>query len=114
MTRYTMAEAIDPTNPGNWVMVEDTDAFRRWELDLGDRVLIKTEHKGTPQLLDENAGKRADNAGTRWGDGQMAASIPLNLYYASGYAEASRHRDIKWMRRFLADHPRLKTRDGDI
>lgn len=114
MKTYKLEEAIDPHNPGDWVLIEDNESFRRYELDLGDRVLIKTEHKGTPQHLDANARLRADNAGTRWGDGQMAASIPMNVYYASGYAEASRHRDIKWIRRFLRDNPRLKTRDGDL
>ena len=35
-------------------MVEDNESYRRWELDLGDRIVVKTEHKNTEQLLDDN------------------------------------------------------------
>lgn len=112
---YEWSEAIDPANPGGWVMVEDNEVFRRWELDMGDgRVMMKTEAKGTEKLLDEASEIRSLNAGKRWGDGQVVGRIPMNLYYASGMAEASRQRDINFQRKFYREHPKLKTFDGDL
>lgn len=111
---YEYGEAIDPANPGDWVLVEDNEHFRRWELDLGDKVIRKTEAKGTETLLDEASAIRSLKAGQRWGDGQIVGRIPLNLYYSSGMAEASRQRDIKYQRKFYREHPKLKTFDGDL
>ncbi len=112
---YEYGEAFDPLNPpSGWVMVEDNEHFRRWECDLGDHVIMKTEAKGTEKLLDEASAIRSLKSGQRWGDGQVVGRIPLNLYYKSGMAEASRQRDIKFQRKFYREHPKLKTFDGDL
>lgn len=109
-----MEEAIDPANPGNWVLIEDNGWSRIWEADLGDRVVRKTEFKNADGMLDKIAEQRNNSLGQRWGDGQVVGRIPMNLYYASGFAEASRQRDHKWMRQFYRDHSKLKTFDGDL
>ena len=80
----TYEEQIDPRNPGPWKMVEDNEYYRRWELDLGDRIVVKTEHKGTEQLLEDNQRCFNENAGQRWGDGQVVGSVPMNIYFQSG------------------------------
>ena len=113
---YEYGEAFDPLNPpSGWVMVSDNEVFRRWEYDLGDgQVISKTEAKGTEQMMDEISCIRSLNSGLPWKDGQVVGRIPLNLYYKSGMAEASRQRDIKFQRKFYREHPKLKTFDGDL
>jgi hypothetical protein len=113
----TLEPALDPQNPGEWVLVEDTPDFRRYELDVGDGTLIRrTEHKHTEALLEANARARASNAGKRWGDGQVVGSIPMNLYYSSGMAEASKQRDKTFQKRFWndLDHRKLRTFEGQV
>ena len=109
-------EQIDPANPGPWVMVEDNEFFRRWEADLGDYVLARTEHKNTEQLLKDNHEALAANEGKRWGDGQVIGSVPMNVYFQSGLAEANKQRDIGFIRRWWddPDHAKFRKFKGTI
>lgn len=113
----TLEAALDPANPGAWVLVEETPSFRRYELDMGDgRVILRTEHLQTDALLAGNAMDRSANAGKRWGEGQVIGRLPLNLYYASGLAEAMRQGDMAWVRRFWndGDNARFRTFEGQV
>jgi hypothetical protein len=112
----TFEEQIDPANPGGWKMVEDNESYRRWEADLGDRIVIKTEHKGTDKLLEDNQRIYNENAGKRWGDGQVVGSVPMNLYFQSGLAEANKQRDIRFIRRWWddPDHRKFRKFKGTI
>lgn len=116
MSKVEVAEAFDPANPpAGWVLVSENAWSRRWEYDNGDgTVFAKTEYLHTEKMLDDIAAVRNNNAGKRWGDGQVVGSIPLNLYYSSGMAEASRQRDTHFIRKFYRDHPKLKKFDGDL
>lgn len=111
-----LEQALDPTNPGEWVLVEDTPDFRRYELDMGDHVIRRTEHKHTEQLLDANSRMLNDSINQRWGDGKVVGSIPLNLFYSSGLQEALRQRDKKFVARFLndSDNSRFRTFGGTV
>lgn len=109
--------ALDPRAPGAWVLVEDNDTFTRYELEIGDGTVVqRTEHKHTAALLDANARARSSNAGRRWGDGQVVGSIPLNLYYSSGMAEANKQADKAWIKRFWndPDNRNLRTFEGRV
>lgn len=112
----TYEEQIDPANPGGWVMVEDNESYRRWELDLGDRIVAKTEHKGTDKLLEDNQRIFNENDGKRWGDGQVVGSVPMNMYFQSGLAEAGKQKDIKFIRRWWddPDHRKFRKFKGTI
>jgi hypothetical protein len=113
----TYEEQIDPANPGGWVMVEDNESYRRWELDLGDRIVLKTEHKGTQQLLADNQRCFNENEGKRWGDGQVVSSVPMNIYFGpSGLSEANKQKDIPYIRKWLndPDHRKFRKFKGSI
>jgi hypothetical protein len=115
-SQVTYEEQIDPANPGAWVMVEDNESYRRWELDLGDRIIAKTEHKGTERLLEDNQRIYNENEGRRWGDGQVVGSVPMNLYFHSGLAEANKQRDTKFIRKWWddPDHRKFRKFKGTI
>lgn len=114
----TAEAAFDPARPpSGWVLVEDNPYFRRYEADLGDgRLIQRTEQKNTDAMLDEIAEARANWAGQRWGDGAVIGRVPLNLYYSSGMAEASRQRDKKFQAKFWndLDHRRLRIKEGRV
>jgi len=102
---------------GKWVLVESTPARRVYELDMGDgQVVVKTEYLADQELFDLNAARRAENAGRKWGDGAVAGSVPMNLYFASGLAEANRQGDKAFIKRWWndADHARFRTKEGKV
>jgi hypothetical protein len=109
-----MDEAWGYSPPGDWKLVTDNGWSRVYELDMGDQIIQKTEFENADGVLAEAEKYRNANAGKRWGDGQVVGSIPMNLYYASGMAEASRQRDVKFQRKFYRDHPKLKKFEGDL
>jgi hypothetical protein len=115
-SQVTYEEQIDPLNPGRWVMVEDNESYRRWELDLGDRIIAKTEHKGTEKLIEDNQRALNESAGQRWGDGKVVGSVPMNLYFSSGLAEANKQRDTRFIRRWWdnPDHAKFRKFKGTI
>jgi hypothetical protein len=110
-------EAFDPRNPpSGWRMVEDNEFFTRYEADLGDRVIVRTEQKHTQAMLDDIHAAHMNWQNKRWGDGAVVGRVPLNLYYSSGLAEASRQRDKKFIARFWNDisHSRLRIKGGRV
>lgn len=102
---------LDPRNSGGWVLVDDTPDFRRYELELEDGTVIRrTEHKKTEAMLALNQRQHNDSLGQRFGDGKVVGRVPLNLFYASGLAEASRQGDTTWIKRFWNDPDNAKFR----
>jgi hypothetical protein len=101
---------IDPRNPGGWVMVGDNESYRYWEIDLGDRIVRKTECKGTERMLEDNQREYNESDGKRWGDGKSVARIPMNVLFQSGWAEATKQGDVTWKKRFLNDPDNRKFR----
>lgn len=84
--------------------------------DLGDgRTAIK---KITPvdDILDSAADDRSMNAGKRWGDGRVIGTVPMQMYFSSGYAEAKANHDTAWIKRFWNDgnHKKLRTFEGNV
>jgi len=106
----TCEQQIDPANPGDWVMTEDNESYRRWECYIGDMIVQRTEHKGTAQLLKDNHEAMADSAGQRWGDGKVIGSMPPNLYFQLGLGEANKQRDLGYVRKIWNDSDYAKLR----
>jgi hypothetical protein len=110
-TKHTAyEEPIDPNNPGKWVMVGDNESYRHWELDLGDRIIRKSECKHVWKLLEDNQREMNENAGRRWGDGKSIGSVPMNVYFQSGLAQANQQRDWNFVKRFWNDPDNKKLR----
>lgn len=88
----------------------------RWWLDLGDGRAAVCTQTPVDELFDLNQSQAADSLSKSWGDGQVAARIPLDVYYASGYAEAKRQGDKKWVSRFLndPDYRKFRTFKGKV
>lgn len=110
-------EAFDPNDCGEWVMVEDTVDFRRYELHLGEgRYIQRTEAKGTELLLKENEELRKLNADKKWGDGDVVGRVPLDLYFSSGLAEAAKNKDRKFQQKWWdkSENRKWRTRGGTL
>ena len=116
MTTVRAEPELDPANSGKWVLTEDTPLFRTYECTEDGVTTIRREWKDTDKLLDLAAQERSDNAGKNWGEGRIIGRTPMNLYYASGLAEAARQRDDKFIKRFWnsSDHKHLRTFEGEI
>jgi hypothetical protein len=84
-------------------------------MDLGTHIAVKRTFLATDELLSANNEKQVDSIGKRWGDGQVAASIPLNLYFEK-FAEARKNGDSKYIRKLLndADYSKLRTFRGRL
>jgi hypothetical protein len=103
---------------GAWrLLAHDPETgVKHWWLDLGNgQAVIRTD---TPvdELLEENAARYNDSADRRFGDGQIVASIPLDIYVHSGLREALLQQDRRFVSRWLndSDHRRFRTFRGRI
>lgn len=82
----------------------------RWWIQIDEKHAAICTQTPVDGLFDRNRELYANSLSKRWGDGQVAASIPLDVYYASGYAEADKNGDDKWKKRFLNDPDNRKFR----
>jgi hypothetical protein len=107
----------DRVMDGDWrLFSEDKDAgTKTWFLDIGDHLVFRTDYYAKDELIDLNTARANDSIGKKWGDGQIAASVPLPLFYQK-LAEPTRQKDHAYIRRFLndPDHARLRTFGGRI
>jgi hypothetical protein len=110
----TYDHPIDPANPGPWKLVSRDESFARWETEIDGMTVMKTEFLGTEQLAEENRRILNENEGKRWGDGQVFASMPMNVAFQSGWTEANKQQDIKWMNQFIRDNPQYRRFKGDM
>jgi hypothetical protein len=103
---------------GEWRLLEDdpVTGHAKWFLQLDEnRFVIKDVYYQTDALLDANAARLNDSLGKRWGDGQIAASIPLNVFFDK-LAEPLRQKDRGYIKRFLndADNAKFRTFRGRV
>ena len=102
----------------SWQFLYDDPVLkqRKYKLKLdGNRSVIRTEHYGTPELLDANAAQRALTAGEKFGDMRKVASIPMNVW-AEEIAPRMRDGNAASIRKWLNDPDRAKLRtfEGQI
>jgi hypothetical protein len=66
-------------------------------------------------LFKMNAERRAENAGKKWGDGAVAASVPL-LFYYDKLRDAAKEGDQKYINRVLndSDYSKFRTKEGRL
>lgn len=111
----------EPLNFGtgsDWLLVrsDPITGMQVYIQDLGDgRTAIK---KVMPmeQILESAAADRSMNVGRKWGDGQVIGTVPLELYFSTGYADAKKNHDTAWLKRFWndSDHQKLRTFEGKV
>ena len=103
---------------GDWRLFSDDPMMgvQEWFLQVDEKhFAIKTVYYETDKLLDLNQQRANDSIGKRWGDGQVAASIPMNLFFDK-LGEAVQANDQAYIKRFLndPDNARLRTFGGSI
>ena len=100
----------------DWVLIADTGDRRIWELDLGDGTCVrKTEYMVEEALFEQNKALYDLSDGKRWGDGQVVASVPLNVYFdqiAPSVKEGDREAVKKWLND--SDNRMYRTFKGSI
>jgi hypothetical protein len=101
---------------GDWVVISHDPLTGRTieHMDLGTHIAVRTTYP-SEELMDLNAERRAENAGKRWGDGAVVASIPLNLYFDK-FAEARQNNDSKYIKKLLndSDYSKFRTKEGKL
>lgn len=103
---------------GDWVLFDENPALgiKRYRLELGNgQAVMRTEYHRTEALFDANNDDAIASNGTRWGDGQIVARIPLNVFWRD-LSEAMKNGDDGYIDGYLndIDHSRFRTRGGKL
>ena len=111
-------EALNFGTGADWLLVrsDPISGMKVYIQDLGDgRTAIRKVMPVDP-ILESAAADRSNNAGKRWGEGQIIGTVPLELYFSTGYAEAKQNHDTAWLKRFWNDgnHKKLRTFEGNV
>lgn len=70
------------TESGDWELYEVTPDCRRYRLEIEPgKFIIRTEWLATDDIIEENKILFNESDGQRWGDGKVAARVPLNVFY---------------------------------
>jgi hypothetical protein len=114
----TIKDIVANLDSRDWRLVEidPVTGVKRYEADLPDGLtVVRTEYYMLPDLLDANQAIANHNDGKRWGDGQIAASIPLPMFYRE-LVPALKQGDRRYIKRFLndSDNAGLRTFRGHI
>lgn len=91
-----MTRSVDPRDihGGDWEVFEITPEYRRSRLWISDTQYIqRTEYLANDTLLEANRQDFNDSETKKWGDGQIAARIPLNIFYSAEHQIAEKLRE---------------------
>lgn len=107
----------DPFN-GKGLLVDSSPDKRVWICqDEHDpkKTHVCTTYRVDP-ILDANAEDYADNLNAKWGDGDIAARIPLPLYFSETFLPAVQEGDTAYLKRLLndPDYSKLRRRPGKL
>lgn len=85
-----------------------------WMMETEDQFVTCTQTLVNP-ILDANQEEANNNLGKRWGDGKVAARIPLGLYFDK-IAPAKKAGDDAYIKRILndSDYSKLRTFGGRV
>ena len=103
---------------GKGVLVNATPDKRVWNwFDEENRRWVSCTVYRVDPILDQNAEDQVDNLNRKWGDGAVAARIPLPLYFEKIAPLRRQGEDgDKAIRKILndSDYSKLRTRSGRI
>lgn len=101
----------------SWTLVSDDPVLgvRRYEDDLGDYTIVKTEFYARDEFFERNKQLRNESDGKRFGTMQRVASIPLHVW-ARVLAPAQKQGDDKYIRKWLnnSDNEAVRTFKGRV
>jgi acyl carrier protein phosphodiesterase len=102
---------------GDWTLFSwDAQTGRSvWSIFDGEKTHFRVDYP-VDNLISQNEQTR-NSAEKAWtGDWHRVASVPLNVFYDSGLAEAQNQGDRKFVSRFLndGDNRAWRTREGNV
>lgn len=106
---------LAPPEGDDWELLSDDVLARVWLRTLPDgRIQTCTVERVDP-ILEANDTLRKENSGKGWGDGQVVASIPLDMFFRK-VVPARNAGDEQWVRRWLNDRDnyKLRTKEGKV
>jgi hypothetical protein len=86
-----------------------------WYVELGDGKVATCVQELVSPIFEDNQRELNDSAGKRWGDGKIAARIPLGFYFDK-LAPAKRAGDERYIKKILndSDYRKFRTFGGDM
>jgi len=88
-----------------------------YELDIGNgQIVRRTDHLASEELLEMNQAQRDANDSIPWGEGKVAARIPLPEFFSKGWSDAAKTGDSDHMKWLLnhSDNAHWRTKRGTI
>lgn len=100
---------------GKGTLIADSPWSRSWISEDEQGKLVTCDVSYTGPILDANKQQLNSSAGKRWGDGQVVARIPLDMYFKD-FNKARKNGDTQWVKRFLndSDNSKLRTFEGKL
>lgn len=85
-----------------------------WIMEDDEKIVTCVQRLADP-IIENNKQELADNSGERWGDGQVVASIPLDMYFEK-FATARMNGDENHIKKLLndSDYRFLRTFPGKV
>lgn len=106
---------------GPWMLLSDHPEIgqRRWvrrDPDNPCKWHVKTESWAPSLIAEANAEMLKASEGQRWGNGKVAARIPLSVLYGPELGPAFKDGDQQYIRKYLnsPDNRHLRTFEGTI
>lgn len=112
---------IDPSqinlDSAAWVKVGENPALGTitYELDLGDHVIRRTDTVIDEEIVRQNRFEFNESEGKSWGDGKIAARIPLAVWFDK-LNEASQNGDDTYIKKWLnsSENAHWRTWKGNV
>jgi hypothetical protein len=114
-----MSAPKDPWGPppfaGKGFLMVDDPWHRVWVWFDERGVMHKCDQTLIDPLLEDIDRRRKAVAGKRWGEGQVVASFPLDMYYRD-IVPAKQNGDIEFIKRRIndPDYSKLRIKEGRI
>lgn len=84
---------------GNWELYENTPEYRRWRMEIEPgKFIVRTDFLAHDDLIQTNQDSFNGSIGKRWGDGQVAARIPMNVFFQklAPHIKSGDKEHLKW------------------
>lgn len=100
---------------GKGELIVDRFDKRVWLAEVEPGVWQTSTETYVGPILDANSDSRTENLNKRWGDGQIVASIPMDILYRE-LMPAQKQGDTAYIKRWLndPDHAYFRTFEGNI
>lgn len=108
MANTLPAWAFDPFKGKGRVVYSHPDKVL-WGLWVDAELIATVVQERVDLILDDNVATMNNNAGKRWGDGQIVAKIPLG-FYGKYIMPAKQNGDEKYIKKILEDSDYSKFR----